>query len=137
MAILKNIQAISGILFKMETYDTHGFDPETVRYILVNIWGESEGKFIFKDVVAWDLCMLTIDEHDYTSIQSMKKYGLWIICNDLDVLIMLELKYKKYITCVLPQREMGACLNAAKTFLGKDQMHAVSSIAMTTNRIHT
>lgn len=134
--VLRSIRTSSGIPFKIETHTTHGFDPKTVQYVLVDIWDNPESNALLQVLPSWDICALTIDDYDYNNFESMRQFGFWVICRDSDTLMMLELKYKKYIRCVLSQEEMRLCIKTAKTFINNDTMRSVGSVLQAADRLN-
>lgn len=136
ISLFKRILPALGIHFESTTHNNCGYDPETAQYVLIDMWNFPEYKDMFEVCRSWGIRVLAINKHDYSNVESFKKFGVWFICKDSSTLTMLELKYKNFIKCVISRNEMEMCISATKTFLDRDRMLAIGEVLRGAKRIN-
>lgn len=108
--VFYDMKSASGKPVTRTTYGDHGFDCETVRYVLVcpREWNITP---IIGDLTDWGALMLRINENDYETINISS--GVWVICEP-DTMIMLKIKYQDCIIIEFTQNIMELIMRQAR-----------------------
>lgn len=86
--------------YKPVTYQNHKFDPDTVRFLLI----EYNPPSMITDLCNWDIKILTINEYDYDTPGTIQT-AVWVV-SETQGLVMFNLKYKNNIILEVNQKKM-------------------------------
>lgn len=107
---LTMLAEIYRVPINMVTYHRHGYDDNTVRFVLVDTL-ELSYPTLLTDMNNWSMSGLKINECDYR--YEPLEMMLWVV-GDVPDMIMFNLKYKNYIIIALDHKQMIKNIHAAK-----------------------
>lgn len=121
--------------FDRVNYHNHGFDPDTVRFILVG-YDDSTYWNVITDAYRWGLSVLKVNEYDYT-LESAMIIGVWLVGGPEEA-VMFNIKYKNLVILENSADDMETCMKYARMrirargkirrSLGVDYMQVISKL---------
>lgn len=97
--------------FNRVNYHNHGFDPDTVRFILVGYDDSTYGKVI-TDAYRWGISILRVNEFDY-ALESTMVIGAWLVGGPEEA-VMFNIKYKNLVILENNAHDMETCMKYAR-----------------------
>lgn len=107
---MNNIISFDG--FEMVTFDNHGFDEETVKFLFIDYCPSS----MDTELPQWGLKAMKITQHDYTA-RGSPQTARWVIMEEGEALMLFKLKYKNKIIIETTQKEMNKLMRIARSFV--------------------
>lgn len=99
--------------YETVTVNTHNFDPETVRFLLISY----EPPDMIKYLTDWEIKILHISDQDYNTPETIQT-AVWVVAEQQD-LIMFYLKYKNNVILEVTQGKMNQIMRYARARVDK------------------